>query len=94
MERIGGLPEAFEHVHLVDDDRDVDAELASGLLREANLIAVPVDEHDQPALHLGIASARLLEGVADHDLGILLDARPDALRLGDTGGSWRGLRGL
>lgn len=63
---------------------NVDAELASGLLRDANLIAVAVDEHDPRALHLGIASARLLEGVADHDLGILLDARLDA-RVGGPG---------
>ena len=82
MEGVRGLPQVFEHVDQIDHDGDGDAELARGLLRELELIAVAVDEHAPRALEVRVASPRLLEGVANDGGGGLGDARPHALVAG------------
>ena len=60
----GGLPQVFEHVDEVDDDRDGDA-AGRGLGGDGlDLGVVAVDQDDPFALVAGVAAFRLVEGAA------------------------------
>ena len=52
---------------------------ACGLLHQTKRVLVAVDEHAPCARLAGIAAESVVEGVANHVGGVLLDARPDSL---------------
>ena len=54
MERVRGGPHVLEHVDHIEDDRDIEPELAGGALHALDLIALAIDQDDPAATMLGI----------------------------------------
>jgi len=78
VQRVGCLPDAFEHVNQVDDDAHRAEFFALGL-DARQLVLVAIHQHDPLALVLWIPSPCVAERLINDVFGLLLDARPYAL---------------
>ena len=78
----GGLPQVFEHVHEVDEDRHVDFAFGRFGLDPVDLVVVPIDERDPGPRMVGVAPLGLLEDLADDLGGIVGDGRGEPFALG------------
>src|SRR3990172_7230519 len=81
-ERPSSEPQVLEHVHHIEDERDLDAGTLRLGLHGLELPGLPVDENDPTAAALGVATEGLFKWLANHLARGLLDARPPALVLG------------
>lgn len=66
---VGGAPQALDHVHHIEHDRDQDTEAVSGMPDAPELVLVAVDEHDPATTMLRISPQCFLECIFDDALG-------------------------
>ena len=82
VEAPGGLPEGFEDVHEVDEDRHRHVAGGGFLADPVDLVVVAIDQGNPGSVPVGVAPVGFVEHPGDDLGGVVGDARGQPLVLG------------